>query len=186
MRHSQNCSTKIQRTIPKTCSMAQFRQRLFENANFPTFSLSPSLSSFETFLPSSSPRRDETRREEKESRLTSRQKKKKKNEKVDSNMFRVFLNRASLSEGGKERQGRSDEEWKHRKWRDGELVVRHATRTQSHFHKFSQVLRQLVPSNSRRTVSPFPSRAPTALYLLLPGRAAPFFPSPNGPRPNGG
>lgn len=165
MRRSQSSCTKIRRTIPKTCSMAQFRQRLFENAN----------SFLETFfLPSSLL---ETRR--KGIQVNANVGKKK--EKVDSNTFRVF----HLTEGGGERQGRKRARSGsiEGRWRDGELVVvvRHATRTQSHFHKFSQVLRQLVPSNSRRTVSPFPS-----ILLSRPNRAlsAPsrprrsFFPLP--------
>lgn len=135
-----------------------------------------------SFLLSSS-KRNETRREGKESRLTltSKRKKKKEKEKVDPNTFRVFhlTDRASLSEGGEERQGR-------REGRSGRsiesggtashVVVRHATRTRSHFHKFSQVLRQLVPSNSRRTVSPFPS--PPQPRSICSFQAAPllFFP----------
>lgn len=143
-------------------SSTSIRERQFLSFWKPSFSLLPS-----------------SRREGKESRLTLTSEKKK--EKVDSNTFRVF----HLTEGGGERQGRKRARSGsiEGRWRDGELVVvvRHATRTQSHFHKFSQVLRQLVPSNSRRTVSPFPS-----ILLSRPNRAlsAPsrprrsFFPLP--------
>ena len=71
------------------------------------------------------------------------------------------------------------------------LLSAPATRTQSHFHKFPQVLRQLVPYNSRQTLFYFhaPARRPapagsssrTAPPPLL---APPFiFPLPSTPRP---
>lgn len=141
---------KIQRTIPKNLFDGSISSTILSANSSPSSLLSSS-------------KRDETRRKGIQVNVNvEAEKKKRKKEKVDPNTFRVFhlTDRASLSEGGEERQGR-------REGRSGRsiesggtashVVVRHVTRTRSHFHKFSQVLRQLVPSNSRRTVSPFPS-----------------------------
>lgn len=113
---------------------------------------------------------------------------------VDSNMFRVshfttcclspksllffLLSFASNGEGERQQEQVEKERATEAEGRDAEggWFVRHGTRTQSHFHKFSQVLRQLVPSNSRRTVSSF-AFLPSYLLSILTSRALSVPPS---------
>lgn len=89
---------KIQRTIPKNLFDGSISSTILSANSSPSSLLSSS-------------KRDETRRKGIQVNVNvEAEKKKRKKEKVDPNTFRVFhlTDRASLSEGGEERQGRRE------------------------------------------------------------------------------